>query len=56
MEGLPEAAKEAFVRFSDVTGGKPVLFNPPYKHQAEAIIQSLAYKKKLDDNDWNGFR
>jgi ATP-dependent helicase YprA (DUF1998 family) len=47
MEGLPEAAKEAFVRFSDATSGKPVLFNPPYKHQAEAIIQSLAYKKNL---------
>lgn len=47
MEGLPEAVKEAFVRFSDATDGKPVLFNPPYKHQAEAIVQSLANKKNL---------
>src|ERR1700730_5084096 len=34
MEGLPAAAREAFVRMSDSSSGKPLLYNPPYKHQS----------------------
>lgn len=47
MTGLPDAAKEAFVRLSDPTKGKPPIFNPPYLHQAEAIRQSLGNKRNL---------
>jgi ATP-dependent helicase YprA (DUF1998 family) len=47
MTGLPDAAKEAFVRLSSLSNGKPPIFNPPYLHQAEAICESLAHQRNL---------
>ena len=47
MPGLPDAAREAFVQLADPAGGKPVIFDPPYAHQAEAIQQTLANRKNL---------
>lgn len=37
MTGVPAAALEAYQRLSDPTVGKPLLFDPPYIHQAQAI-------------------
>jgi ATP-dependent helicase YprA (DUF1998 family) len=37
MEDIPPAAREAYVRLSDPELGKPLLFDPPYAHQADAI-------------------
>lgn len=47
MAGLPNAAKQAFVRLSTPSTGKPPIFNPPYSHQAEALRQVLEAKKNL---------
>lgn len=47
MAGLPDAAREAFLRLSDRSNGKPVIFNPPYSHQAQAIRDALAHQKNL---------
>lgn len=37
MKGVPEAALEAYQRLSNPALGKPLLFDPPYTHQAQAI-------------------
>ncbi|PKP85867.1 MAG: DEAD/DEAH box helicase [Alphaproteobacteria bacterium HGW-Alphaproteobacteria-2] len=37
MTDIPAAAREAYERLSDPKLGKPLLFDPPYAHQAEAI-------------------
>src|SRR5438105_15750211 len=37
MTGIPRAAREAFTLLAGSDAGKPLLFNPPYSHQAEAI-------------------
>lgn len=47
MKDVPAAAREAFIRMSDSSVGKPLLFNPPYKHQAEAIETTLCGKRNL---------
>lgn len=48
LERLPEAAKEAFNRLSlPLAGGKPLIFNPPYVHQAQALEEVLGNKKNL---------
>ena len=47
MADLPAAAREAFVRLSDSTRGKPVIFNPPYTHQAQAVREVLVNNKNL---------
>jgi ATP-dependent helicase YprA (DUF1998 family) len=47
MAGLPEAARGALVSLASATGGKPVIFNPPYSHQAEALSEVLTRKKNL---------
>src|SRR5665213_2433356 len=47
MSGLPEAAREALVNLASSTGGKPVVFNPPYIHQAQALQEVLTNKKNL---------
>jgi DEAD/DEAH box helicase len=47
MLGLPNAARDAFVRLADSAGGKPVIFDPPYTHQAQAIRETLANRKNL---------
>jgi ATP-dependent helicase YprA (DUF1998 family) len=47
MADLPAAAREAFVRLSDSIRGKPVIFNPPYTHQARAVREVLVNNKNL---------
>lgn len=47
MKSLPEAAREAFVRLSSARVGKPVLVDPPYSHQAQAIEEVLSNNKNL---------
>ena len=47
MLDLPDAARDAFVRLANPASGKPVIFDPPYAHQAEAIRQTLAHRKNL---------
>jgi ATP-dependent helicase YprA (DUF1998 family) len=47
MSVLPEAAREALVRLSSADGGKPVIFNPPYIHQAEALEEILTRGRNL---------
>jgi ATP-dependent helicase YprA (DUF1998 family) len=47
MADLPAAAREAFVRLSGPTRGKPVIFNPPYTHQARAVREVLVNNKNL---------
>ncbi len=47
MADLPAAAREAFVQLSDPARGKPVIFNPPYTHQAQAAREVLVNEKNL---------
>jgi ATP-dependent helicase YprA (DUF1998 family) len=47
MTDLPAAAREALVRLSSAADGKPVLFNPPYVHQAQALHEALARQRNL---------
>ena len=47
MSGIPRAAREALMLLADKTLGKPLLFNPPYSHQADAIQEALRNKKNL---------
>jgi Lhr-like helicase len=47
MSGIPRAARQALTLLADKTLGKPLLFNPPYSHQAEAIQEALGNKKNL---------
>src|ERR1700722_5702519 len=48
LPGLPKAALELFERLSRVEDDLPALLhNPPYKHQADAILHALVNKKNL---------
>jgi ATP-dependent helicase YprA (DUF1998 family) len=47
MSGIPQAARQALTQLADPNLGKPLLFNPPYSHQAEAIEEVLGNKKNL---------
>jgi ATP-dependent helicase YprA (DUF1998 family) len=47
MAELPEAAREAYIRLADPAAGKPLIFDPPYKHQAEAIEAIVTDRKNL---------
>lgn len=47
MTDLPEAARQAFVALSSGAVGKPLLFDPPYKHQAAAIRTILRDARNL---------
>lgn len=48
MEGLPEAALDAFALLAKADGDLPrLLYNPPYKHQSEAIENTLIHGKNL---------
>jgi len=48
IAGLPEAARQAFMEFSKPgEDQKPLLFNPPYTHQEEAISGVLRDGKNL---------
>lgn len=43
--GLPKAAAQLFAEIT--SGGKPLLFDPPYRHQALALEASLIKNKSL---------
>jgi len=48
MKGLPDAALEVYTTLSKASEGLPVLiYDPPYKHQSEAIRHSLIDGKNL---------
>jgi ATP-dependent helicase YprA (DUF1998 family) len=47
LDGLPDAARDALLRLSDPAFGKAVIFNPPYAHQAQAIVETLVNRKNL---------
>jgi hypothetical protein len=47
MSGIPRAAREALTLLADKTLGKPLLFDPPYSHQAEVIQEVLGNNKNL---------
>jgi len=47
MAGVPAAALEAYQRLSNEQYGKPLLFDPPYTHQADAIRTILEDQANL---------
>ena len=48
IKGLPEAALTAFERLSRADGSLPALFyDPPYKHQSDAVRYALVERKNL---------
>ncbi|MBR0749136.1 DUF1998 domain-containing protein [Bradyrhizobium japonicum] len=47
MADLPQAAREALVELASSQNGKPVIFNPPYRHQADALRESLSNQRNL---------
>jgi ATP-dependent helicase YprA (DUF1998 family) len=48
ITGLPPAALAAFEALSKTQGARPaLLFDPPYKHQSDAIYQTLVEQKNL---------
>jgi hypothetical protein len=48
MKGLPPAALEVFTKLATKDGSHPaILYDPPYKHQSEAIQNSLIEGKNL---------
>jgi ATP-dependent helicase YprA (DUF1998 family) len=53
MAGLPDAVREAFVRLSDPASGTPVIFDPPYRHQEQAV-RDAGERPKLDGDDGTG--
>lgn len=47
MSDIPAAAQEAFRRLSDAASGKPLIYDPPYSHQSEAIRATLRDAKNV---------
>ncbi len=47
MTNLPKGARDLYMRLSDPSVGKPLLFDPPYTHQAEAIEGILVDRRNL---------
>ncbi|MES2860083.1 MAG: DEAD/DEAH box helicase [Pseudomonadota bacterium] len=47
MGNLPQGARDLYMRLSDSSAGKPLLFDPPYIHQAEAIEGILVERRNL---------
>ena len=47
MTDIPVAAREAFERLSNPALGKPLLFDPPYLHQSDAIGTILRDRRNL---------
>lgn len=47
MTDIPAAAREAYTRLSKPPKGEPLLFDPPYSHQADAIRTILRDKRNL---------
>jgi len=47
MTDLPQAAQEALVELASAQNGKSVIFNPPYRHQADALREALSNQCNL---------
>jgi ATP-dependent helicase YprA (DUF1998 family) len=47
MTDIPVAAREAYQFLANPSSGKPLLFDPPYSHQAESIRAILRDQKNL---------
>jgi ATP-dependent helicase YprA (DUF1998 family) len=47
MSDIPAAAREAYLRLANPATGKPLLFDPPYSHQAESIRAILRDQRNL---------
>src|SRR4051812_36071690 len=47
IAGMDSAAANLLTELSASSGSKPILFNPPYLHQAEAVRGVLVEKKSL---------
>jgi ATP-dependent helicase YprA (DUF1998 family) len=47
MTDIPAAAREAYQRLCDPSAGKPLLFDPPYSHQAASIRTILRDQRNL---------
>jgi ATP-dependent helicase YprA (DUF1998 family) len=47
MTELPAAAREALMELASDSNGKQVIFNPPYRHQADALRESLTNGRNL---------
>lgn len=47
MADIPAAAREAYMRLAAPAVGKPLLFDPPYKHQAESIRTILHDRRNV---------
>lgn len=48
IEGMPDAALEVFSALSKKEGGNPkLLYDPPYRHQSEALENSLVKRENL---------
>ena len=48
IEGLPEAALEAYLAVSEPEGDLPrLIYNPPYRHQSDAVRASLVDGRNL---------
>jgi ATP-dependent helicase YprA (DUF1998 family) len=47
MTELPPAVREAFVALSNPEEGPPVIFDPPYQHQEQAVHDVLVKAKNL---------
>ncbi len=47
MADIPTAAREVYTRLSDPALGEPLLFDPPYAHQADAIGTILRESRNL---------
>ncbi|MBN9038825.1 MAG: DEAD/DEAH box helicase [Rhizobiales bacterium] len=47
MTDIPGAAREAYVRLASSAQGKPLLFDPPYRHQAESIRAILRDQRNV---------
>jgi ATP-dependent helicase YprA (DUF1998 family) len=47
LRDLPRAAQDAFIRLSRRDQGRPVIFNPPYTHQSQAVREILGNGNNL---------
>lgn len=47
MTDIPAAAREAYMRLASSAHGKPLLFDPPYQHQAESIQAILRDQRNV---------
>src|SRR4051794_34080291 len=47
MSDIPSAARDAYTQLASSQHGKPLLFDPPYRHQAESIQAILRDQRNV---------